>query len=77
MTSVSFVIPVFNKSKFLNSVINSVKSQKGNFKKEYIFIDDGSTDDSYKILKEETKNLKNCKLLNKKIKVLLMLRMQV
>ena len=46
MTSVSFVIPVFNKSKFLKPVIKSIKSQNGDYKKEFIFIDDGSTDDS-------------------------------
>ena len=51
MSSVSFVVTVFNKSKFLKPVINSLKSQKGEFQKEYIFIDDGSTDQSYKILK--------------------------
>ena len=28
MTSVSFVIPVYNKSKFLKPVIKSIKSQK-------------------------------------------------
>ena len=68
MSSVSYVIPVFNKSKFLKPVINSLKSQKGSFKKEYIFIDDGSTDQSYKILKKETKNLKNCLILKQKNK---------
>ena len=68
MTSVSYVIPVFNKSKFLKPVVNSLKSQKGPFKKEFIFIDDGSTDESYKILKEETKNLKNCLILKQKNK---------
>ena len=46
MSSVSFVVPVFNKSLYLKPVINSLKSQKGDFDKEYIFIDDGSTDDS-------------------------------
>ena len=54
MSSVSYVIPVFNKSKFLKPVINSLKSQKGSLK-EYIFIDDGSTDQSYKILKRNKK----------------------
>ena len=46
MTSVSFIVPVFNKSSFLKYIIESIKNQKGILKKEYIFIDDGSTDDS-------------------------------
>ena len=68
MTSVSFVIPVYNKSKFLKPVIKSIKSQKGNFKKEYIFIDDGSTDDSYSILKQETKGMKDCQIIKQENK---------
>ena len=53
MSSVSFVVPVFNKTSYLKYVVNSISSQKGDFDKEYIFIDDGSTDDSLKILKKE------------------------
>ena len=33
MSSVSFIIPVYNKSRFLNLVVDSLKSQKGKFKK--------------------------------------------
>jgi glycosyltransferase involved in cell wall biosynthesis len=68
MTSVSFVVPVYNKSKFLKPVIKSIKSQKGKFKKEYIFIDDGSTDDSYRILKQETKGMKDCQIIKQENK---------
>ena len=68
MSSVSFVIPVFNKSSYLKHVVNSIFSQKGDFDKEYIFIDDGSTDDSLKILKKETRRLKNCKIISQKNK---------
>ena len=68
MSSVSFVVPVFNKSLYLKYVINSISSQKGDFDKEYIFIDDGSTDDSLKILKKETRKLKNCKIITQKNK---------
>ena len=68
MSSVSYVIPVFNKSKFLKPVINSLKNQNGSFKKEYIFVDDGSTDQSYQILKKETKSLKNCVILKQENK---------
>ena len=66
MTSVSFIITVYNKSKYLKAVINSIRNQSGNFEKEYIFINDGSTDDSADILQKETKNLKNCKIINQK-----------
>ena len=52
MSSVSFVVPVFNKSSYIKHVVNSISSQKGDFDKEYNFIDDGSTDDSLKILKK-------------------------
>ena len=68
MSSVSFVVPVFNKSSYLKYVINSISSQKGDFDKEYIFINDGSTDDSLKTLKKETRKLKNCKIISQKNK---------
>ena len=50
MSSVSFVVPVFNKSSYLKYVVKSISSQKGDFDKEYIFINDGSTDDTIRIL---------------------------
>jgi len=68
LTSVSFVIPVFNKAKYLKTVIKSLRQQTGNFDKEYIFINDGSTDNSLEILKRERKNLKNCKIISQKNK---------
>ncbi len=43
---VSFVIPVFNKRPFLPQVIAGLKAQRGDFAREFIFIDDGSTDGS-------------------------------
>ena len=55
MTKISFVCPIFNKKKYLNDVLNSIKNQKGSFEKEYIFINDGSTDDSLDFLKKKTK----------------------
>ena len=60
MSSVSFIVPVYNKSKYLKSVLMSLKNQTGKFEREFIFIDDGSTDDSLKILKKVTSNWKNC-----------------
>ncbi len=66
MSSVSFIIPVYNKSAFLNHVIKCLKSQSGNFEREFIFIDDGSTDNSYEIIVSLTKDLKNTKILRQK-----------
>ena len=66
MSSVSYIIPIFNKSSFLTLVINCLKNQNGSFKREFIFIDDGSTDDSLKILKKETRKMKNCKIIIQK-----------
>lgn len=51
MISVSYIITVYNKAPALPEVIKSLKEQEGDFDKEYIFVDDGSTDDSLKIIK--------------------------
>ena len=66
MTSVSFIIPVYNKSLYLKNVINSLRNQSGNFQREFIFIDDGSTDNSLDILKNETRDLSRVKIVEQK-----------
>lgn len=66
MSSVSFVIPVFNKEKYLVHVLDSLCNQKGRFEREFIFIDDGSTDNSLALLKNKTKGWKNCKIITQK-----------
>ena len=68
MTSVSFVIPVFNKEKYLRFVLDSLKNQKGTFQREFIFVNDGSTDNSLLLLRSQTKNWKNTKIINQKNK---------
>lgn len=68
MVKVSFVCPVFNKSKYLKDVLSALKNQKGSFKKEFIFVNDGSSDDSLGILKSLTKGWKNIKILSQKNK---------
>ncbi|MAI84515.1 MAG: hypothetical protein CMM91_06210 [Rickettsiales bacterium] len=68
MSSVSFIIPVYNKQKYLKYVIDSLRNQTGNFEREFIFVNDGSTDKSLSVLKSETKDLKNCYIFNQENK---------
>jgi len=45
---VSVIIPIYNTAKYLNRCLKSLLSQK-KIRAEFICIDDGSTDESYKI----------------------------
>ena len=57
--SISFVLPCFNEEKNLdgayNSLIKAIKKNK--LKYEIIFINDGSSDHTLKILKQLKKNI--------------------
>ena len=57
MTKVSFVVTVFNKEQYLPLVIRSLDSQIGDFEREYVFVDDGSTDRSVEVIRECTQNV--------------------
>lgn len=59
MTTVSYVITVYNKAAFLRRVIDALKKQTGSFDREFVFINDGSTDQSWDIVKRETAGLEN------------------
>jgi glycosyltransferase involved in cell wall biosynthesis len=50
MTGVSFVVTVYNKARFLPAVLGAIFAQEGDFAREYIFIDDGSHDDSVAVM---------------------------
>jgi glycosyltransferase involved in cell wall biosynthesis len=64
MLTVTYLVTVYNKERYLSGVINSLKATTGNFLKEYVFINDGSTDNSTKILEEQTRELQNAKIIN-------------
>lgn len=53
-TGVSFVVPVYNKAPWLPGVLDRLAAQRGGFDREYIFVDDGSTDGSLALLKART-----------------------
>ena len=58
-SGVSFVVPVFNKAAFLIETLRSIASQRGDFEREFIFVDDGSSDDSMAIIQAQTKGWQN------------------
>ena len=55
---ISVVIPVYNEEKSVKKLLKKVSSVK-NIKKEIIVVNDGSSDNSYKVIKNECKNLFN------------------
>ena len=63
---VSFVMTVYNKEKFLPSVLKALLNQTGVKNPEYIFVDDASKDKSVAIIKKMTKGVKNVTLIAKK-----------
>lgn len=50
MTGVSFVVTVYNKARFLPAVLGAIFAQEGDFAREIVIVDDGSTDDSPAVL---------------------------
>jgi glycosyltransferase involved in cell wall biosynthesis len=56
---VSYVVTIFNKALYIPYMVQSIKSQKLSANKEYIFIDDASTDYSVEILIKETQDMEN------------------
>lgn len=53
-TGVSFVIPIYNKRPFLAATIEGLARQRGDFQRQFIFVDDGSTDGSREIVQRLT-----------------------
>lgn len=51
-SGVSFLIPVYNKRTYLPVVVAALQAQRGEFEREFVFVDDGSTDGSGALLAE-------------------------
>lgn len=54
MASVSYVVTIYNKAPALPFLIAGLGAQEGDFEREFIFIDDGSTDSSVETLRRLT-----------------------
>ena len=60
---VSFVVTVYNKRPYLPAVVAGLAAQRGDFPREFIFIDDGSTDGSGEELARLTSGLRDTRIL--------------
>lgn len=54
MTGVSYVVTVYNKAPYLPAMLDALAGQAGDFERQFIFVDDGSTDGSLEILRSQT-----------------------
>jgi len=54
MACVSYVVTVYNKAPALPFLIAGLDAQQGDFEREFIFVDDGSTDGSLAVLRAMT-----------------------
>ncbi len=59
LPGVSFIIPVYNKAAYLPKVLAAIAAQTGDFPSEFIFVDDGSIDDSLNLVRELTQGWEN------------------
>lgn len=66
MKRVSFVITLYNKTPYLPYLLGGLAAQKGDFEAEYVFVDDGSTDDTVQALKEQTQGWDNVIIIEQK-----------
>ncbi len=64
MIKLSVIIPVYNVEKYLDECLNSLLNQTIINEMEIICINDGSTDDSLKIINNYTKRIPNFKIIN-------------
>ncbi len=59
MLGVSYIITIYNKASFIPYMLAGLESQQGDFEKQFIFINDGSTDASMDIIRNTTKTWSN------------------
>lgn len=66
MPSISFVCPLYNKRRYLPSVLAALKKQATNHERQFIFVDDGSTDGSLDLVKFITRHWPDCLYIRQK-----------
>jgi glycosyltransferase involved in cell wall biosynthesis len=54
LPGVSFIVPIYNKAPYLEGVLAAIRAQRGDFPREYVFVDDGSSDGSLALVRRLT-----------------------
>ena len=70
LKSISIIYPIFNEEKRLLRTIKDIKKfdkSINSIKKEYILVNDGSTDNTLSLIKKKFKNNKRVKIINYKV----------
>lgn len=60
---VTFIVTAYNKERYLEATLKSILAQDGDFEKEFIVVDDGSTDRSVEIARDLVGSLPNGKVI--------------
>jgi glycosyltransferase involved in cell wall biosynthesis len=60
---VSFVVTLYNKERFLAPVLDAIAAQTGDFAREIVIVDDGSTDGSRAIAEAFAARTPNCRVI--------------
>ncbi len=60
MACISFICPLFNKSRYLPAVVAALQKQAPTHDRQFIFVDDGSTDDSLAHARSLTERWTGC-----------------
>ena len=60
---VSFVVTAYNKERYLEATLKSILAQEGDFEREFIVVDDGSSDRSVEIAEDLIGSLANGKVI--------------
>lgn len=66
MTSVTYIVTIYNKAPYILDVLKAIRTQQGDFDRQYVLVDDGSTDGSGDIAAAEIANWPNAILIRQK-----------
>jgi glycosyltransferase involved in cell wall biosynthesis len=63
MTKISYVITLFNKQEYIRPVLDSVLNQTGDFEREIILVNDGSTDETLPLIEAYAREHESIKII--------------